>query len=63
MGFTLFPSFLALVNNENCYAMTFGGDYSGLCIFPSFIALVHENPSFVECTRYSRNISLIYIKV
>jgi hypothetical protein len=32
--------------NENCYAMTFGGD-----------------SLYVECTRYSCNILLIYIKV
>ncbi len=27
------------------------------------VALVHKNPSYVEYTRYSRNISLIYLKV
>jgi hypothetical protein len=34
------------VHNENCYAMTFGGDQL-----------------YIECTRYSCNILLIYIKV
>ncbi len=43
--------------------MTFGGDYSGLMFFPSFLALVHKNPLYVQCTRYSCNISLIYIKI
>jgi hypothetical protein len=43
--------------------MTFGGDYSGLYVFPSFVALVNKNPLYVECTRYSRNILLIYVKV
>ncbi len=27
------------------------------------LVLVHKNPSYVECTRYSRNISLIFLKV
>ena len=27
------------------------------------VAPVHKNPSYVECTIYIRNISLIYVKV
>jgi hypothetical protein len=41
--------------------MTFGGDY--LYVFPSFVALVHKNPLYIECTIYSRNITLVYVKV
>ncbi len=38
--------------------------YMGLMFFPSFVALVvHKKPSYVECTRYSCNISLIYVQV
>ncbi len=43
--------------------MTFGEDYSGLYIFPSFVALVHKYPLYVESTRYSCNLSLIYEQV
>jgi hypothetical protein len=35
----------------------------GFTIFPYTVGLVCKIPSYVECTRYSRNISLIYIKV
>jgi hypothetical protein len=42
-----------LLTYENCYAMTFGGDYSGLYVFPSFLVLVHKNLSYLKCTRYS----------
>ncbi len=43
--------------------MTFGGDYSGLYVFPTFVALAHNYLSYIECTRYSCNIMLIYIQV
>ncbi len=29
---------LRIPSNENCYAMTFGGDYSGLYIFSLFLS-------------------------
>jgi hypothetical protein len=29
----------------------------------SFVALVHKNPSYVECTRYCRNILPVYVKL
>jgi hypothetical protein len=47
--------------NEICCAMTFGGDYYtvGFTFFASLVALVHKNQSYVECTRCSRNISLL----
>ncbi len=32
-------------------------------IFPTIVAPVHKNQSCVECTIYSRDISLIYVKV
>ncbi len=53
------------VINENCYAMTFGGQgiTMGLTVSPSLVALVHKNLLYVECTRFSRNISLIYVQV
>jgi hypothetical protein len=35
----------------------------GFTFFPYVIALVRKNPSYIECTRYSRNILLIFIKV
>ncbi len=35
----------------------------GFAFFPSFVALVHKYLSYVECTRYSCNIPLIYIKI
>ncbi len=36
---------VSLQKDENCCAMTFGGNYSGLysTFSPSFIALVHKN--------------------
>ncbi len=34
-----------------------------LAFSPSFVALVHKNLSNVECTRYNRKISLIYVQV
>jgi hypothetical protein len=44
--------------------MSFKGDSTdGFTFFSSFVALVHKNPPYVECTRYSCNISLIYVKV
>ncbi len=36
---------------------------AGFTIFPYILGLVCKNPSYVECTRYSLNISLIYDKV
>jgi hypothetical protein len=60
---TCLPMYLRAFVHENCYAMTFGGDYSRLyAFFPSFLALVHKNPSYIQCTRYSCNILLIYEK-
>jgi hypothetical protein len=35
----------------------------GFTLFPSFVALIHKNLLYVECTRYSRNIMLIYVQV
>jgi hypothetical protein len=37
-----------------------GGVTVGFTIFPCIVAQVHKNPSYIECTIYSRNISLIY---
>ncbi len=42
---------------------TCSGCTVGLTIFPCIIGLVYKNPSYVECIRYSPNISLIYVKV
>ena len=36
---------------------------AGFTFFPSFVALVHKNPSYIECTRFSCNILLIYLEV
>ncbi len=35
----------------------------GFTIFPNIVALVHKISLHVECTRDSRNISLIYLEV
>jgi hypothetical protein len=35
----------------------------GFMCFPSFVVLVHKSPSYVECTRYSCILLLIYVQV
>ena len=58
------PNYFFHNNNGNCCTMTFGGDYGGLYVFYLICsALAYKNPSYVECTRYSCNILLIYVQV
>ncbi len=71
-GHTFYSTFVLIVSNLSFTSFKWKllrydfwrGLIVGFTFFPSFVALVvHKNPSYVECTRYSRNILLIYVQV